>query len=138
MPAGSLANAASVGANCHVDACMGGFVLPFAEMLGRDIPPWDFRVEGVSSISADIHKLGYVPYPAGAVLFRDYHVRDSISYAAPYLPTDGSVGFGGFLGKWTLEGSRPGAPRGRLKPGAPPRVGRRNPPVPAIRRFPWT
>ena len=44
--------AASVGANCHVDACMGGFVLPFAEMLGRDVPPWDFRVEGVHSISA--------------------------------------------------------------------------------------
>ena len=34
--------AASVGANCHVDACMGGFVLPFAERLGRDVAPWDF------------------------------------------------------------------------------------------------
>ena len=53
--------AASVGANCHVDACMGGFVLPFAEMLGREVPPWDFRVDGVHSISADIHKLGYAP-----------------------------------------------------------------------------
>jgi glutamate/tyrosine decarboxylase-like PLP-dependent enzyme len=37
---------------------MGGFVLPFAEMLGRGVDPWDFRVEGVTSISADIHKLG--------------------------------------------------------------------------------
>ncbi len=52
---------ATVGANCHVDACMGGFVLPFAEMLGRPVPPWDFRVDGVHSISADIHKLGYAP-----------------------------------------------------------------------------
>ncbi len=38
--------AASIGANCHVDACMGGFVLPFVEMLGREVPPWDFRVDG--------------------------------------------------------------------------------------------
>ncbi len=50
--------AASIGANCHVDACMGGFVLPFVEMLGREVKPWDFRVDGVTSISADIHKLG--------------------------------------------------------------------------------
>ena len=47
--------------NCHVDACMGGFVLPFVEKLGRAVPPWDFRVDGVTSISADIHKLGYAP-----------------------------------------------------------------------------
>ena len=53
--------AQSVGANCHVDACMGGFVLPFAEMLGREVLPWDFRVDGVTTISADIHKLGYAP-----------------------------------------------------------------------------
>ena len=53
--------AATVDANCHVDACMGGFVLPFAELLGRDVPPWDFRVDGVHSISADVHKLGYAP-----------------------------------------------------------------------------
>ena len=53
--------AASVDANCHVDACMGGFVLPFAERLGRDVAPWDFRVDGVHSISADVHKLGYSP-----------------------------------------------------------------------------
>ena len=50
--------AAKVGANCHVDACMGGFVLPFVELLGRPVPPWDFRVEGGHAISADVHKLG--------------------------------------------------------------------------------
>src|SRR5690606_17239909 len=49
--------AADVGANFHTDACMGGFVLPFMEELGHDVPPWDFRVDGVTSISADIHKL---------------------------------------------------------------------------------
>ena len=60
--------AQSVDANCHVDACMGGFVLPFVEMLGREVPPWDFRVEGVSSISADIHKLGYAPKGVSVIL----------------------------------------------------------------------
>lgn len=44
---------------CHVDACIGGFMLPFAEMLGEDIPTFDFRVPGVTSISADFHKYGY-------------------------------------------------------------------------------
>jgi hypothetical protein len=44
----------------HVDACFGGFMLPWLEKLGKDIPLWDFRVNGVSSISADIHKYGYV------------------------------------------------------------------------------
>src|SRR3954451_15013484 len=37
------------GANFHTDACMGGFVLPFMEMLGHDVPPWDFRVDGVTT-----------------------------------------------------------------------------------------
>ncbi|MFB6231545.1 MAG: aspartate aminotransferase family protein [Salinibacter sp.] len=61
------------------------------------------------SITIDPHKFGYVPYPAGAVLFRDYHVRDAIAYKAPYLADEDQAGFGGFLGQWTLEGSRPGA-----------------------------
>ena len=46
-PVPAIAAAASArGVRCHVDACMGGFVLPFAELLGRDVPPWDFRVDG--------------------------------------------------------------------------------------------
>jgi glutamate/tyrosine decarboxylase-like PLP-dependent enzyme len=67
--------AASVGANCHVDACMGGFVLPFAEMLGREVPPWDFRVDGVHSISADVHKLGYAPKGVSVILHRTNELR---------------------------------------------------------------
>jgi glutamate/tyrosine decarboxylase-like PLP-dependent enzyme len=43
----------------HVDACVGGFFLPFLEKLGRPVGPWDFRVEGVHTISADLHKHGY-------------------------------------------------------------------------------
>lgn len=59
-----------VGASCHVDACTGGFVLPFAERLGREVPPWDFRVDGVDSISVDHHKLGYAPKGVSALLYR--------------------------------------------------------------------
>src|SRR6516162_6516673 len=43
----------------HVDACVGGFVLPFAKRLGRSVPPFDFSVAGITSMSADIHKFGY-------------------------------------------------------------------------------
>ncbi len=67
--------AASVGASCHVDACMGGFVLPFAERLGRDVRPWDFRVDGVTSISADVHKLGYAPKGASVIVHRTKQLR---------------------------------------------------------------
>ncbi len=67
--------AASVDANCHVDACMGGFVLPFAELLERDVPPWDFRVDGVHSISADIHKLGYAPKGVSVIVHRTKQLR---------------------------------------------------------------
>jgi sphinganine-1-phosphate aldolase len=63
--------AREVGAGCHVDACIGGFVLPFLERLGRDVPPWDFRVEGVTAMSVDVHKYGYVPKGASVVLHRD-------------------------------------------------------------------
>ena len=43
----------------HVDGCLGGLLWPWAEELGYDIPLWDFRVPGVTSISADTHKYGY-------------------------------------------------------------------------------
>ena len=43
----------------HVDSCVGGYILPFMEMAGIELPLWDFRVEGVTSISADIHKYGF-------------------------------------------------------------------------------
>ena len=51
--------AAKRGIPLHVDACVGGFILPFMEMNGETLPPWDYRVPGVTSISADIHKYGY-------------------------------------------------------------------------------
>ena len=75
--------AASVDANCHVDACMGGFVLPFVEMLGRDVPPWDFRVDGVQldlgrHPQARLRAQGRVGDPAphqGAAPLPDLRVR---------------------------------------------------------------
>jgi glutamate/tyrosine decarboxylase-like PLP-dependent enzyme len=97
----ALAQAA--GANCHADACMGGFVLPFAEMLGRPVPPWDFRVEGVSSISADVHKLGYAPKGASVVLYRDRALRAHQTFAFDDW-------LGGFYASPNLQGSRPGLP----------------------------
>jgi glutamate/tyrosine decarboxylase-like PLP-dependent enzyme len=95
--------AAAVGANCHVDACMGGFVLPFAERLGRAVPPWDFRVAGVHSISADIHKLGYAPKGASVILHRTKELRRYQTFVF-----DGWLG--GRYGSPNLQGTRSGLP----------------------------
>ncbi len=67
--------AANVGASMHVDACMGGFVLPFMELNGETVAPWDFRVPGVTTISADIHKLGYAPKGASVLMHRNKDLR---------------------------------------------------------------
>jgi glutamate/tyrosine decarboxylase-like PLP-dependent enzyme len=61
------AAAAERGIACHVDACIGGWVLPW---WGDDVPPWDFRVPGVTSVSADAHKYGYAPKGASVLLHR--------------------------------------------------------------------
>ncbi len=95
--------AATVGANCHVDACMGGFVLPFAEMLGRDVPPWDFRVDGVHSISADVHKLGYAPKGVSVILHRSKELRRFQTWTF-------DAWLGGFYGSPNLQGTRSGLP----------------------------
>ena len=95
--------AAEVGASCHVDACMGGFVLPFAERLGRDVAPWDFRVDGVTTISADIHKLGYAPKGASVILHRTRELRRYQTFVF-----DGWLG--GLYATPNLQGSRSGLP----------------------------
>ncbi len=59
----------------HVDACMGGFILPFLRKLGESFPNFDFGVEGVYSISADLHKYGYSPRGASVVLYRSDELR---------------------------------------------------------------
>jgi glutamate/tyrosine decarboxylase-like PLP-dependent enzyme len=59
----------------HVDGCLGGFILPWAERLGHDLAPWDFRLPGVTSISADTHKYGYAPKGTGVLLYRNPGLR---------------------------------------------------------------
>ena len=95
--------AAERGAAFHTDACMGGFVLPFMEMLGHDVPPWDFRVPGVTAISADIHKLGYAPKGASVILHRDKSLRRYQTFVF-----DGWLG--GFYASPNMQGTRPAAP----------------------------
>lgn len=60
---------------CHVDACVGGLMLPFVEKLGHAVPPWDFRVPGVTSISADLHKYGYAAKGASSITYRTRALR---------------------------------------------------------------
>lgn len=59
----------------HVDACIGGFVLPFFKKLGVVIPKFDFEVEGVTSLSVDLHKYGYAPKGASVILYRSKEYR---------------------------------------------------------------
>jgi glutamate/tyrosine decarboxylase-like PLP-dependent enzyme len=67
--------AAARGLRCHVDACIGGWVLPYAARLGRPVPPWTFAVEGVTSISVDLHKYGYAPKGTSLLLHRSPALR---------------------------------------------------------------
>jgi sphinganine-1-phosphate aldolase len=63
--------ALSRGVWLHVDACVGGYLAPFARRLGRPVPAFDFSLPGVRSISADLHKYGFCPKPSSTVLYRD-------------------------------------------------------------------
>lgn len=56
----------------HVDACVGGYILPFFKMIGRQIPVFDFSLNGVNSISADLHKFAFCPKPISTVFFRHF------------------------------------------------------------------
>ena len=75
---------AARGVGLHVDGCLGGFLLPFGEELGYDIPPFDFRVAGVTSISADTHKYGYGLKGSSTVLFRDQALRNQSYFCLLY------------------------------------------------------
>jgi glutamate/tyrosine decarboxylase-like PLP-dependent enzyme len=95
--------AAGAGALCHVDACLGGWLLPFLERLGEPVPAWDFRVEGVTSLSADIHKYGWCFKGASLLLHRDPDLLQ-----LQYFLYDGWPG--GLYGSATTAGTRPAAP----------------------------
>jgi glutamate/tyrosine decarboxylase-like PLP-dependent enzyme len=85
----------------HVDGCLGGFLLPWAERLGREIPPWDFRLPGVTSISADTHKYGYAPKGTGVLLYRNPGLR----HHQYFINTDWQ---GGIYASPGIAGSRSG------------------------------
>jgi glutamate/tyrosine decarboxylase-like PLP-dependent enzyme len=95
--------AAEAGANFHTDACMGGFVLPFMEELGYEVPPWDFRVDGVTSISADVHKLGYAPKGASIILHRNRDLRRHQTFVFEDW-------LGGFYASPNMQGTRAALP----------------------------
>ncbi|WP_433227576.1 pyridoxal phosphate-dependent decarboxylase family protein [Actinomadura formosensis] len=78
--------AASAGVPCHVDACVGGWVLPWLRDAGRDVPPFDLSVPGVTSLSCDLHKYGYAPKGASVVLFADEALRRHAYFASAQWP----------------------------------------------------
>jgi sphinganine-1-phosphate aldolase len=71
------------GVGLHVDGCLGGYLLPFGEELGYPILPFDFRVPGVSTISADTHKYGYGLKGTSTLLFRDRELRNRCYFFMP-------------------------------------------------------
>ena len=83
----------------HVDGCLGGFLLPWIEKLGYDVPPFDFRLPGVTSMSCDTHKYGYGLKGTSALIFRNKDFRRYMIYAQE----DWS---GGIYASPTVQGSR--------------------------------
>jgi glutamate/tyrosine decarboxylase-like PLP-dependent enzyme len=91
------------GVLCHVDACLGGWLLPWWERLGQPVPPWNFAVDGVTSLSADIHKYGYCFKGASTILYRDRELLEHQIFMYDSWP-------GGLYASSTAAGTRPGAP----------------------------
>ena len=87
----------------HVDACMGGFMLPFLEDLGYQIPGFDFRVAGVTSISLDAHKYGYAPKGTSIILYKSRKLRKKQFF----IHTEWR---GGIFASTTFMGTKSGGP----------------------------
>jgi sphinganine-1-phosphate aldolase len=96
--------AQSHGIPLHVDACIGGFVLPFMEKLGHAVPVFDFRIPGVTSLSADIHKYGYSAKGASILLYRSMNI---MKYQF-FIFTEWKGG--GIYASPSFPGTRPGGP----------------------------
>lgn len=95
--------AAERGVRCHVDACIGGWVLPWAARLGREVPPWTFTVDGVTSISLDLHKYGYAPKGTSLLLHRTPELRTAQFFAWASWP-------GYTMLNSTMQSTRSGGP----------------------------
>jgi sphinganine-1-phosphate aldolase len=85
----------------HVDACVGGYLNPFAEMEGIELPEWDFRVDGVCTISADLHKYGYAAKGASTILHRSAEQHAYQLFQGDDWPA-------GAMTTPTVAGTRPG------------------------------
>ncbi|XP_039749975.1 sphingosine-1-phosphate lyase [Pararge aegeria] len=85
----------------HVDACLGGFIAAFMTAAGHDMPLFDFRLPGVSSISADTHKYGYAPKGTSVIVYRKHQYRHHQYTVSTEWP-------GGVYGSPTVNGSRAG------------------------------
>jgi glutamate/tyrosine decarboxylase-like PLP-dependent enzyme len=85
----------------HVDACVGGFILPFIHRLGRSLPAWNFELPGVNSISLDLHKYGYSAKGASLILYRNASLRRNQFFVYTEWP-------GGIYGSPSVTGTRPG------------------------------
>jgi len=85
----------------HVDACLGGFLVPFMEEAGYPLPPFDFRVEGVTSISADTHKYGFAPKGSSVILYSEPKYRHYQWFTFSDWP-------GGIYATSTISGSKAG------------------------------
>lgn len=92
------------GVGVHVDGCVGGFALPWLERLGVELPAFDFRVDGVVSMSADLHKYGFAPRGSSVMIARDADWGDHavFRYGSPPRPESWYV-------TPTVAGSRPGS-----------------------------
>lgn len=93
---------AEKGIPVHVDACLGGFLLPFMGSVGFPVEPFDFTVSGVTSISVDTHKYGYAPKGTSLILYREKSWRHHQFFVQTEWP-------GGIYATPTFAGSRPGA-----------------------------
>ncbi len=87
----------------HVDAAFGGFVLPFLDRLGYQVPSWDFSVNSVDSITADPHKMGLGVIPSGGYFIKDASILQKTGFEIPYLA-------GGPFKHFHIVGTRPGGP----------------------------
>ncbi|KAG7279818.1 hypothetical protein CRUP_013728 [Coryphaenoides rupestris] len=85
----------------HVDACLGGFLIGFMAKAGYPLAPFDFRVKGVTSMSADTHKYGYAPKGSSVILYSDKKYRHHQYFVAPNWQ-------GGIYASPSMAGSRPG------------------------------
>jgi glutamate/tyrosine decarboxylase-like PLP-dependent enzyme len=102
-PIGALSDVAlSKGVWLHVDACVGGWVAPFFERVGRGTPAFDFRHPGVRSMSADLHKFGFAPKPSSTVFIREGEDLERSIFRLGAWPS-------GLYTTATMSGSRPGA-----------------------------